>query len=252
MIGVHTPEFDFEKDPVNVAEALMNLQVNWPVLLDNEFRNWRNFANRYWPSKYLFDQNGYLVYESFGEGHYPELEKKIQEYLKKDFGDKSLPKVETYESPNFCFLPTPETYLGFLRGRIANKGGFHEDHLGHYVFPGKLNSNEVALSGEFLSKSEYAETFDEGSTIYINFTGSEVNLVMEKVNHDAIVEVMLNGKTIPESIAGRDLDQGDAVLWTPRMYNLLKSEKSESGILSIRAKGGNFRAYAFTFSGCID
>jgi thiol-disulfide isomerase/thioredoxin len=253
MVGIHTPEFEFEKDPENVAKALKDFGIDWPVVLDNDYTNWRNFANHYWPAKYLFDQNGYITYHHFGEGAYRETEKKIQDLLKEDFGERSFPPTTKEEGQGgYCMLSTPELYCGYLRGRISNKEGYHEDHLGLYqIKEGDIEKNTIALRGSFNAQPEYVESFD-GATLLVNFTATEVNLVLAPaVAELAAVNIMLDDKPVQLEIAGSDLSESDVIITKPRMYNLIKSDKPISGILGISSKESNFRAYAFTFSGCL-
>jgi len=252
LIGVHTPEFEFEKNIKNVTKAIRELKIDWPVVLDNNQLNWNNFANHYWPAKYLFDQNGYLVYEHFGEGAYAETEKQIQSLLRKNFGIANFPKVvaETESVGAFCSPFTPELYCGYDRGIIANDDGYHFEHLAHYQLPENIPTNMMALVGDFLAKSEYIESFSEQSRLIVHFQGAEVNLVLAPVEERAIIGIEYNNEKIPDDISGEDLDQGDAIIAEPRMYNLLKSNLPLEGNLSIVIKGGNIRAYAFTFSGC--
>lgn len=254
LIGVHTPEFEFEKDKKAVGQALNQMKINWPVVLDNNKVNWNNFANHFWPAKYLFDQNGYLVYEHFGEGAYVELEEKIQEFLKRDFGIVDLPEIKQEKESigSFCAPFTPELYCGYDRGLIANAGGFHLEHLAHYQHPKIIPENMMALSGDFLAKSEYVESFSEFSKILVHFKGVEVNLVITPTEERAILEIAYNNKKIDDNISGDDLDRGDVIVEEPRMYNLVKTHLPIEGILSIKIKGGNIRAYAFTFSGCVN
>lgn len=252
IIGVHTPEFEFEKDPVNVELALEHLDIHWPVVLDNDYANWNNFANHYWPAKYLIDQDGYIVYEHFGEGSYREIEEKIREQLAKDFDIKEFPPLTKYTgSGGYCTIPTPELYLGFRRGFICNADGYHEDHVGHYVLPAVIPDNTIALKGEFSARPEYIESFGDGGEILINFNGTEVNLVMEPVGNFAVVHVELDGQAVPDDLAGEDMDKSDIIVSEPRMYSLISSGIPVRGILKIQPRESNIKAYAFTFSGCI-
>lgn len=252
IIGIHAPEFEFEKDPENVSTAITQLGVHWPVVLDNEHINWNNFANHYWPAEYLADQNGYIVHEHFGEGGYAEIEKKIQELLKIDFGNRELPPIAKEESGSgFCIVSTPELYLGYSRGRVVNAGGYHENHLGHYALPDIIPPDSSALLGDFDAKPEYIESFGDGGAIFLNFNATEVNLVMSPIDRLAAVHLELDGIEIPEQMYGSDVDMGDAIISESRMYSLLKSDIPIKGILKIGIQKSNIRAYAFTFSGCV-
>lgn len=250
IIGIHTPEFEFEKNPRNVEEAMKKLGVEWPVVLDNDYKNWHNFANHYWPAKYLLDQNGYIIYEHYGEGAYGETERRIQETLRGDSAIKNFPPVfEEEGGGGVCFIHTPELYCGYLRGNIANRGGYHIDHLGNYTKPDEIPMNSIALLGQFNAQPEYVESFLPGAELDVRFQGTEVNLVMAPANSFGIVSISFNGETLPGEIQGADVDQGDVIISKPRMYNLIKSSKPLSGLLSVKAKESNFKAYAFTFLG---
>jgi|GEM_PF-301335 len=238
IIGIHTPEFEFEKSRLKVKTALDNLGITWPVILDNEYINWQNFANHYWPAKYLANGNGRIIYEHYGEGNYEETEREIQRVLY-SLGEKNLPPIEKtdFTKGGYCSPATPELYCGYLRGKLANKGGYHSDHLGNYKFPIEFPKNTIALSGEFNATAEYVESFACDSALAVNFEGTEVNLVFEPAFDElAVAEVKFNGQTIPAEISGQDVDDGDIILTESRMYNLLRSSQSKTGILSIRAK----------------
>ncbi len=240
LIGIHTPEFEFEKDPKNVEAAIQDLGITWPVVLDNNQVNWQNFANHYWPAKYLADKTGKIVYTHFGEGSAVETERVIQKLLQSQGGAK-FPKLEEHEHShgNVCFVPTPETYCGYSRGRLFNPEGYQTDQVANYEFPGLLPPNSLALSGKFFAASEYVESAEKGATIFLHFRATEVNLVMRPVEDSAIVEFFFNDQKV------KDLN-----ITKPTLYNFLKSQGLLEGILAVRAKVGNFQAYAFTFSGC--
>lgn len=241
IIGIHTPEFEFEKDPKNVEKAVKDLGVLWPVVLDNDYVNWNNFANRYWPAKYLADRNGNIVYSHFGEGGYAETEKEIQRLLGMTKEDLTKESLQEHAHGKVCFIPTPELYCGYDRGFLSNDdAGYYYDEVHDYLAPEKIKEDHIALSGKFLAKKEYVESAAEGAEVLLNFRATEVNLVMEPAESPkVIVEIFLNSEKI------KDIDVEKSTL-----YNLLKSPDLIEGILAVRAKAGNFRAYAFTFSGC--
>ncbi|MFA7253360.1 MAG: thioredoxin-like domain-containing protein [Patescibacteria group bacterium] len=254
IIGVHTPEFAFEKDSENVEQALKDLEIHWPVVLDNDYINWNNFANHYWPAEYLIDQNGYIVYQHYGENGYAEIETKIQELLVTDFGDKGLPPIEEEKTKDgrYCTISTPELYCGHSRGRIVNDGGYHYDHIANYIKPDEIPEDSIALAGQWNAMPEYLESFAFSSTLFLRFRGTEVNLVLEPAEDDlASIHLELDGKSLSDKIAGKDVDQSDVIITKSRMYNLIKTDKPLEGVLSIKATESNFRVYAFTFSGCI-
>ncbi len=252
MIGIHTPEFEFEKDPQNVERAIRDLHIHWPIVLDNNYVNWNNFANRFWPAKYITDREGKIVYEHFGEGAYEETEKVIQKLLAGRL-DK-LPLVDIGEEEHLhgqaCFIPTPELYCGYGRGTLSNPTYFY-DQIADYTAPEVLVEDSIALAGKFYAAYEYVESAEVNATIVLKFVATEVNLVMRPVTPKAEVGILLNKETIPENLSGSDVqNQGIVIVNGPRMYNLLKSNYMVDGVLDIVAKTGNFQAYAFTFSGC--
>ena len=141
VIGVHAPEFFFARTAENVIQAAKEFQIEYPILLDNEYEVWKAFANRYWPAKYLIDKDGYMRYFHPGEGNYAETECMIQQLLREIDPAVSLPPVmepvralDKPEALTVCERPTPELYLGYKRGRIANAEGFTEDRIANYQF----------------------------------------------------------------------------------------------------------------------
>src|SRR3989338_5472143 len=154
IIGVHAPEFEFEKSEKNVAEAIKDFKLTYPIVQDNEFETWRAYNNRYWPAKYFIDKEGYIRYSHFGEGAYDESEKVIQELLKEaGASDVSLEINNPVYQIN---AKTPEIYLGY--GRIehfASPEIIKRDTLGTYTSPEKLGNNQVAYEGNWSVMKEY-------------------------------------------------------------------------------------------------
>jgi len=252
MIGIHAPEFEFEKDPVNVARALEESGVDWPVALDNDYVNWHNFANHYWPAKYMSDREGRIVYEHFGEGAYDKTERKIQELISENPAIGPLPEIKPVSSPE-CFRATPETYCGYTRGILNNPGGYIYEREADYDPPRNIRDDSIALDGRFLARREYVESAEPGATLLLSFKATEVNLVLRGMDGGASARVLLDGQVPDQSVLGSDLDgKAQVDITEPRMYNLLKSDRQLSGVLSFQALDGEYQAYAFTFSGCIE
>lgn len=253
IIGIHTPEFEFEKDPVKVSEAIKGLEIEWPIVLDNNYVNWNNFANKFWPAKYLTDHTGNIVYEHFGEGAYEDTELCIQKLIKNIESDITLPQITVSNPGQVCYIPTPETYCGYLRGDISNISGLIPEKEYSYSLLDDPEKNTIGLTGPFISKPEHLESKSIDSKLLLNFEASEINLVASPANYNALVQVLLDYKPLPESFRGSDVNSsGELEIKSSRMYQLLKSNIFTDGILSLQPKNGNFRAYAFTFSGCID
>lgn len=253
LLGVHAPEFDFEKDPDNVRKFMEEKGVNWPVVLDNRFFNWHNFANHYWPAKYLADQHGNIVYTHFGEGDYSETEAKIRQLLKEDRDNQPLPAPAPHETGLECFRATPETYCGYIRGEIQNAGSYSRDTVAEYHAPPALNRDTISLDGRWLGKGQYVESKAAGSSLKLEFKATEVNLVMSQADGPARALITLNGKVPEPDELGTDCDRAGIVTpGEPRMYNLLESGHPMEGTLEVLADEGSLRAYAFTFSGCVE
>lgn len=250
IIGIHTPEFEFEEYVPVVRNQLARHGINWPIVLDNDYDNWNAFANKTWPAKYLADQNQKIVYEHFGEGSYRETEEMIRKLLKKDF--ENLPKISVGETRGICFPQTTELYLGYKQGKLSFPQKFHKDKIYDYSEIFKVHEDSVALLGKFLVKDKYAEAQSSVSSILLNFKGTEVNIVTENDEDEVpTLEILLDNKPMPKNIRGLDVNEKSQVeVGEPRMYNLIKSKTPVSGILNVRSIDATFRAYTFTFSGC--
>ena len=224
VVGIHTPEFEFEKKKENVVNALKQYNISYPVLLDNEYENWNAFNNRYWPAKYLIDAKGQIRYTHFGEGEYVETEKMNQELLK-ETGNQELSAIQSVEkADDLLSHRTPETYLGSDRTerRSDKVEGLSKDF---YYLKGKWQiSNEYAVSSV-------------GSSLTLNFSGKEVNLVMSPAQKGNRIRIYLNDKLIDTII-----------LDTERLYNLVKlPEYTGSSILKIEFLDDGIKCFAFTF-----
>jgi thiol-disulfide isomerase/thioredoxin len=252
LVGIHAPEFAFEKEEANVRRAMDEHGVEWPVVLDNSFVNWHNFANHYWPAKYLADTRGKIVYSHFGEGDYGKTEASIRKQLEKDPANLPLPPPSRPEQAMDCARSTPETYCGYIRGSILNEGGYERDTVAEYVSPPRLAMDAIALDGPFIARGQYLQAAGPGSRLMLEFRATEVNLVMASADSGSSARVLLNGTTPSDDERGRDLDGSGLVRAVePRMYNLIKADHSIEGALEIESLDESLRAYAFTFSGCV-
>lgn len=208
IIGVHTPEFEFEKDPKNVKKAIEDFGITYPVVQDNNFATWNNYQNRYWPAKYLIDKNGSIVYSHFGEGDYDETEMAIQDYLGVTMD------VENPEYANFS--RTPETYLGNLR---------------------RKQSKNLIFTGNWNYSAEYANP-ESGATLIYHYDAKNVYLVMKQKTDgtDGIVDVYLD-----------DEFQKTITVHDNTLYELINLETGGKHKLELRFKDNNIEAFAFTF-----
>ena len=250
IISIHTPEFEFESNPKNVEDAIRELEITWPVLLDNDYVNWNNFENDSWPAKYLVDKDGNITYSHLGEGAYQETEEKIRELLGLQ-GNSTA--IESHMHGKSCFVPTPETYCGYLRGSIANELSYTEEEEYAYQAPDALREGEIALDGAFFSSAEYVESREEGATLSLSFHATEVTVVLAPERGGAEVEILLDDFPLGDDVRGADVDSESRVAVTrPGVYNIIKSKDVIDEVMKIRAHEGNFRAYVFSFSGCTE
>ena len=171
MLGVHTPEFAFEKDPDNVRKAVSELKVTYPVALDNNYTIWKAFHNSYWPADYLVDVTGRIRYHHFGEGKYAESEQQIQELLKERDGKLSATGLVNVsasgaEAPPDTDVQSPETYIGYDRAdSFLSPDGARQDVAFVYSVPKHLELNQWGLSGKWTDHAQVAnlDSAPEGS-----------------------------------------------------------------------------------------
>jgi thiol-disulfide isomerase/thioredoxin len=242
IIGVHAPEFEFEKSEKNVQKAISDFGITYPVVQDNDFATWKAYDNNYWPAKYIIDAEGFIRYSHFGEGKYDETEKVIQELLEEagatDVSSEiSNPAYTTYAR-------TPETYLGFQRIRnFAANETIAQDKSQNYSLTGELQRNEVAFTGQWQVSSEYAKPEKNGKLL-LNFESKEVFLVMRPTNGQSKVRVLVDGK--PQYF-GDDVQDGLVTVSADTLYKLVKLPKAENHILELQFEDNSIELYAFTF-----
>lgn len=227
IIGVHTPEFEFEKDPKNVAEAASRLGVLYPVAQDNDYKTWQAYHNHYWPAHYLIDQNGHVRMIHFGEGGYAETENAIRQLLGKA-------PLHMEESKITKRPITPETYLGSDRGKsYTSENSIKSDVPAEYHYTTSLKDDRVGLKGNWKVESEFILSESDESYLDINFLARRVYLVLSG-SSDTPIEVTLDGKPYSK-IQVDEARKYDIVTTTYGRHNL--SLKIPKGI----------KAYAFTF-----
>jgi thiol-disulfide isomerase/thioredoxin len=268
VIGVHTPEFTFAQYESNVERGIREFGLTYPIVIDSDREIWKAFANRYWPTKYLLDKDGYLRFGHFGEGGYGECEQVIQELLREIGPALELPALleplrEEDHAGAVCYRASGELYLGNRRGRIGNEGGFKEDQIADYDFTGKLEENFFYASGRWASTAEYFEAVETGPhTLRLKCDAAAVNLVMA-CPHAATAEVVVlqDGKPLTRKQATRDTrfrtganiggEESYLVVDSARMYFLVDNHEFGEHELELRCSAG-VAAFAFTFTSCVD
>ena len=233
IIGIHAPEFEFEKKPENVQAAITAHDINYPVALDNHLSTWSNFNNQYWPAHYLIDKTGKVVYAHFGEGNYGTTENNIRYLLglsEKVAGNSEKPVTSPEQ--------TPETYLGYAHmENFAGKNDIAKDTAHHYAFPASLPAGNWALQGEWNIGAEKIVAGEKNSSIRINFTAGKLFLVLGAANNTPIeVALTLNHKPAGKISVARH-----------SLYQLIAQDSPKSGVLEITSAAAGLEAYAFTF-----
>ena len=254
IIGVHSPEFEFEKDPQNVQMAIEKHGINYPVVLDNDMETWKAFENRYWPRKYIADHEGFIRYDHIGEGGYQETEKVIQQLLKErsaalgidTASATSLVDIEEFEHSLFR---TPELYFGYYfaqnRNQLGSQEGFQPGQTVTYSEPEKIDLHKFYLTGEWTNYEDSMELVSETGTIKLLYNAKEVNIVTDNPGE---IEILLDGEPIPAKYAGVDIvDEGKLRVTEPDLYNIINSDDSASHTLELKIKGKGFQIFTFTF-----
>jgi len=232
IVGVHSPEFAFERSEANVRRASAELKVTWPVVQDNSFGIWNAYQNQFWPSHYLYDRTGKLIETHFGEGNYAETEAAIAAALGVAVAPGSVADaVPIAEGPK-----TPETYLGYGRGaRFSSPEDVKTDAASTYTVPTTLPADHWAFSGTWKVGKE-SSLGTRGSSLVLRYQGARVYLVMSPgAGQSAQVRVSVDGKALPPITV--DADQ---------MYHPVELPGRTGGLLRLDFEGPVF-VYAFTF-----
>ncbi len=242
IIGVHTPEFSFEKKVENLERALTRYNITYPILQDNEYTLWRRYNNRYWPRKYLIDTQGRIRYDHIGEGGYEETEDMIRKLLaeRTDLDDELSDPIDIVPV-NFRGIRTPEIYFGnkFYRGDI---GGGLKSGTNTYKSPKSYSSNTAYLNGTWKTNDDYSELQDEVGEVILKYNARVVNIV---AGSEANITVILDDEII--TVPGEDVVEGIALIHEEKLYNIVSDEKYQERTLKLKIEGKGFRLYTFTF-----
>jgi len=236
VIGVHTPEFAFEREINSVRKATQERAIEYPVAADNDYGIWNAFANHYWPALYFVDADGLIRDHHFGEGRYDESERVIQRLLGVDRELLSVETLGAEAQADWDHLYTPETYLGFARSeRSASRDA--------------LRLNHWALAGEWTIGAESVALNEAGGSIAFRFHARDAHLVLSRGAPTPIpFRVLIDGEA-PGPSHGVDIDEdGGGVLGDGRMYQLIRQHEAvRDRTLEITFLEPGAEAYAFTF-----
>jgi thiol-disulfide isomerase/thioredoxin len=257
VIGVHTPEFAFERKDENVRWAAKEMRIKYPIAIDNNYAIWQAFANQAWPALYFIDTKGTIRYRQFGEGDYEHAEAMLQQLLSEsgsgpvDHGYSHVVQTGIETAADWANMGSPETYTGYQRtANFASPGGIAHNKPRVYTAPGRLGLNQWALAGNWTVKSQETLLNEPNGRIAYRFRARDLNLVMGPPSKGTFTRfrVSIDGQP-PQAAHGVDLDgQGNGTVVEQRMYQLIR----QSGPISERHFEIEFlnrgvEAFSFTF-----
>lgn len=254
IVGVHTPEFDFEKNPSNVQAAVQKFGIKYPVVQDNDHATWDAYQNRYWPRKYIIDDEGYVRFDHIGEGGYAETEKIIQSLLQERAANagQTIKIDNSTVNPNaqsidFGQVSTPELYFGYsyARSPLGNAEGFKPDQIVTYALADdkEIRQNTIYLSGKWLNNPDNMELAGGTGKIVLDYSAKSVNIVAGGKG-----TLYLSEDEQALSAKGADVGKdGSVAIDGQRLYNLVSHNNYGRHQLVIDVTGDGFQAYTFTF-----
>lgn len=243
IIGVHTPEFEFEKNPDNVSKAIDDFAIRYPVMQDNDYQTWNAYNNEYWPADYLIDKNGKIRDTHFGEGDYDKTEQEIQNLLK----ETGATVTEPIHNPGYTIdTASPETYLGYDRlGNFASPQPVLRNSDSTYTIPHDLPLNSFAYEGVWQINKQTA-TPQKGASMAYHFKAKDVYLVMNTKSDNSKVAVYLDGKPYQGS-QNTDVSDQTLTVGENRLFHILHFTNAEEHILLLKFEDNNASVFAFTF-----
>jgi thiol-disulfide isomerase/thioredoxin len=257
VIGVHTPEFSFEHEPVNVERAVRDLMVTYPVAMDSNYRIWQAFRNDYWPAQYIVDAKGRIRYHHFGEGDYDEEERVIQQLLKENGAsglDSNLVSVTgkgVEAAPDFAHEESPESYLGYRQAeRFASPERFIKDSPKTYSAPAKPSLNQWGLSGSWAVGPEAVMLQSAPGKVIFRFHSRDLNLILAPAKDGIPVrfKVTLDGAAPGENCGSDSSPDGTGVIREPRLYQLIRQKEGiQDRTFEIEFQEDGAQALDFTF-----
>jgi len=256
IVGIHTPEFAFEKNIDNVKKAMQEFGIKFPIVLDNDYGTWNAYGNSYWPRKYIIDIDGYIAFDHIGEGGYEETEQKIQELLaqkmiRDNLSASNLPSgVVKVTSTEPVSVGSPETYFGSGRNEFLSNGIPNQSGKQQLFFPINIKLNQLNLVGDWNFEKEFATNISMDSKIIYRYNSEKVYFVAS-ANQNNKIEVLRDGIPLNKDIAGSDIffENGKSYLLVKdsKLYNVI-SDSAGSGEHSLQFNILDTGLNAFTFT----
>jgi cytochrome c biogenesis protein CcdA/thiol-disulfide isomerase/thioredoxin len=259
VIGVSTPEFAFEHVYANVANAVKQLGITYPVVLDNEYGTWNAFGSEFWPNDYLINADGYIVYNYAGEGDYDVTEKQIQQALIERAEELGLPTPDfsTTTTPtnvipiNFNEVNSPETYFGTNRNEYLGNGAQGQAGVQNLTLPpaSQVQLNTLYLGGAWDFEAQYAQNQAAGAQITYEYDAKNMYIVAASGTGQPItLKVTLDGQPIPASMRGADVDaNSEMTINADRLYSIIQGQTYGEHTLQITVEEPGLQGYTFTF-----
>ena len=252
IIGVHTPEFQFEHDIGNVQTAVTKFGIRYPVVLDNTYATWDSYGNQYWPEDYLVDIDGFIAYHHIGEGDYNETESEIQHLLTErakalnlSLSIPNTTSIPTSVIPvNFSAIGSSETYFGSARNQYLANGEVGVPGVQTMSLPSSVLVSNLYLSGTWDFSDQYAENTGNASIVY-PYNARNVYFVAS-ADQPTDVRVLLDGKPITAN-AGSDVRNGTVTIQADQLYTLVEGDSYGTHVLELDVSAPGLRAYTFTF-----
>lgn len=257
VVGVHSPEFEFEKDVDNIRRYSKEMGIGYPVAIDSDFSIWRAFNNQYWPALYFVDAEGRIRHHQFGEGDYEQSERMIQKLLAEagqgavSTGLVSNEARDAEVAADWANLKSPETYIGYGRAEhFASPGGMRPNSRRKYSTPARLELNNWAMDGNWTVRRQFAVLNEANGRIAFRFHARDLHLVMGPTERGATVRfrVLIDGQP-PGNAHGADVDaQGYGTLTGQRLYQLIRQPQPiKDRTFDIQFIDPGAEAFAFTF-----
>ncbi|MDQ7997960.1 MAG: thioredoxin family protein [Luteibacter sp.] len=233
IVGVHSPEFAFEKQDGNVRDAIAKYNIKYPVAQDNDLETWDAWDNQYWPAEYLVDQRGNVIAHHFGEGNYAEMENAIRTLL-------GLPRLEATaeadkDAPDFTQLGSPEMYFGSDRAKNNASPGGDSAGTRDFTAPSRLELNQFALIGKWEIGRQNATLVGANGEIRLHFKAKKVHMVAS-ANDAVTLEIAVDGKPM-----------APVTVQKSQLYTLFDGDGYKDHVLTIKIPKGGFHAFTFTF-----